>query len=698
MRLIIAEKASLARSIADAIATQSNTRVQSGENCYKAGGDVVAYCSGHILREFEPHQYNPAWEKWDMAQLPMIPTEFKLAPDATKAGLIKTIREQAALATDIVHAGDPDREGQAIVNNVLTHIGCKKQVNRIWLKELNVPGIIKALGVMKPNSAYNNLFDSARARIEADWGIGLNTTRAFSIAYSRQTGLRGKDGTLHVGRVTTPTLGLVVARDLEIENFVPQDYFTLKVEAVHANGCFSALWQAPAGATFLDAEGRTKSKQAVAAIATRINGNAGKIASLKVEPKRQIAPLPFTLSELQKTANKCGLSPADTLAVAQRLYEKHKLTSYPRTDCPYLPEAEHRDAPAKLAAAKANFVATGDWPFLGTPDFKLKSRAYNDKLLGAHTGIVPTTQRANLSALSPNETLVYRLVVRNFLGQFYGAYEYESTVVGLVCEKEQFKATGTVEKNAGWKVLFRVSCAQDNDDENATPLPLMKNGDPVKIARADVKAEKTKPSPRFDGGSLIDAMKNVHKFVTDPAVKQRLRETEGIGTEATRANIIEQLLRRGYLSEVRAGKKSHYVSTEKGRLTIRVLPTEITKPDLTGWFEGQLEKIVSGELAIADFRLSLHQFETKLVAGAKSGSMAACANAAPAKSATVKPAAVAATPKSARQSAKTAHAAGAGSRTCPDCQSPLIARNRQSDQSKFFGCSTYPACRHTENA
>lgn len=673
MRLFIAEKASLARSIAEALASQTNTRVTSGENCYKVGADVVTYCSGHILREYEPHDYNPAWQRWDMASLPMVPAEFKYQPDPSKTSLIATIRQHAATATEIVHAGDPDREGQAIVNNVLAHIGNRKAVQRIWLKELNVPGILKALATMKPNTAYDNLFDAARARTEADWGIGLNTTRAYSIVYGQRTGLRGKEGTLHVGRVTTPTLGLVVARDLDIENFVAQTYFTLKIDAKHANGSIPALWQPAPNASYLDAEGRAKDQAAVAAIATSLKGQPAVIASLKVEPKKVVAPMPFTLSELQKTANKFGLSPADTLLVAQSLYEKHKLTSYPRTDNAFLPEAEHKDAPAKLAAAKANFGAS--WPFTGTPNFSLKSRAYNDKQLGAHNGITPLNQRANLASLSPNELLVYRLIVRNFLAQFYGAYEYESTVVGLTCQRENFKAAGTVEKSAGWKVLFRGS--QDNEEDTGAPLPLVKKGDVATVVKADVKAEKTKPSPRFDGGSLIDAMKNVHKFVTDPAVKQRLRDNEGIGTEATRASIIEQLLDRGYLTEVKTGRKSHYVSTDKGRLCIRVLPTEITKPDLTAWFEGQLEQIKDGALTIDAFRGSLHRFEAKLLVDAKSGKAAASMPA----SKTTKYVA----PK-------------AGGKVCGKCGSPMLERTRAADGNKFFGCTAYPTCKHTEAA
>lgn len=731
MRLFIAEKASLARAIADALANQYNSRVTSGDNCYKVGGDVVAYCSGHILREFEPHEYKPEWEKWDMQQLPMIPDQFRLSPDRTKSGLIATIKEQVALANEVVHAGDADREGQAIVDNVLQYIKCRKPVQRIWMKELNVAGIRRAMGTMKPNSAYKNLFDAARARTEADWGIGMNGTRAYSIVFGQKMGLRGKEGVLHIGRVTTPTLGLVVFRDLEIETFVPKDFFNLKIESAHANGNFWAKWQPPKDAPFLDDEGHPKDKAVVEAVAAKVRGKPGKITALKTEPKRQVAPLPFTLSELQKVANKFGLSPATTLAVAQSLYEKYKLTSYPRTDCPYLEEAQHREAKDRLTAAHKNFgTLAGGWPFAGKPNFTLKSRAWDDKKLGAHSGIIPLAQTVDMNQLSPHEQLVYKLVVRNFLAQFYPAYEYDSTVVGVEVEREQFGASGQVEKVEGWKVLFRAPGAkeQNEDGEEVGPLPAMAQGDPTKTVKAEVTDEKTKPPARFDGGSLIEAMKNAHKFVTDPEVKKRLKDTEGIGTEATRATIIEQLIKRGYIDEIKAGKKSHYQSTDKGRLTIRVLPPEITKPDLTAWFEGQLEKIVEGELTIDAFRGSLHRFETKLIADAKSGKVAAnmptlaqCAPPTPApkgrgggggrktSAGRGAPRAAAASRSAGKTSSTSAaparstghgasHAGNGAAKSCPKCQRPMRLRSRKDGSGEFYGCTGYPECKHAENA
>jgi DNA topoisomerase-3 len=722
MRVFVAEKASLARAIADALAAHYSARVQSKENCYEVGGDVVAYCSGHILREAEPHDYDPAWERWDMRQLPMIPGEFKLLPDPTKKGLIRTIKEQVAAAAEVIHAGDADREGQAIVDNVLAHIGCRKPVKRIWMKELNVQGILRAMGAMKPNSAYRSLYDAAKARTEADWGIGMNCTRAYSLVFSEKTGLRGRDGTIHVGRVTTPTLGLVVARDLEIENFVPKDYYTLRIECRHANGNFWAKWQPPASAPYLDEEGRPKERKPVEAVAAKVLGRPGRVTGVKTEAKREPPPLPFSLSELQKAAGKFGLSPALTLECAQKLYETYKLTSYPRTDCPYLEEAQHREARDRLAAAAKNFAGVpGGWPFAGKPNFSVKSRAWNDSKLGAHSGIIPLAQHADLSRLTPNELLVYRLVVRNFLAQFYPDYAYESTIVGVQCEGEAFKAAGKVEKEAGWRVLFRAPGAKDDDDEESGPLPPMQAGDATTTVKAEVKDEKTKPPPRFDGASLIDAMKCAHRYVTDPEVKKRLRDTEGIGTEATRATIIEQLVKRGYIDEVRAGKKKHYVSTDKGRLTIRIVPPELAKVDLTAWFEGQLEKIVEGSLALDAFRGSLHRFETKLVADAKSGKAAAhmptLAECAPKEVPRGRGGASRGTGdargwatgrgnaahahgrRAAKRAAARGHAApaAAGGPPCPKCGKPMSLRERKSDGNKFLGCTGYPECRHTQN-
>ncbi len=417
----------------------------------------------------------------------------------------------------------------------------------------------------------------------------MNMTRAYTCA-ARQAG--GK-GVLHIGRVQTPTLAIIVNRDLEIENFKPKDFYVLKGQVRVAAGSFEATWQPPKDAPFLDEEGRVKDRKALDGVAAKTKGRPTVITSCEVTPRKEAPPLPFSLGDLQKEASKIlGLSPSETLATAQALYEKHKLISYPRTDYSHLPEGEHGIASSLIDAAKKTFGT--EWDFAGTPDFSLKSHAWNDAKIGDHHGLRPTNTVGTFSALSKNEKVIYRLVVRNFLAQFFPHRKVESTKISVECEGETFLASGLVETHPGWRQVVPPSKKED------PPLPSVAKGEKGTMADAVVSAEKTRAPSRFDGGLLIDAMERAHLFVTDPKIKSMLKET-GIGTPATRASIVDSLLSRGYVEERKEGRKKVYISTTRGRALIGIVDDYLRKPDITAFCEGLLEQVATSEMEMGDF-------------------------------------------------------------------------------------------------
>ena len=680
--VFIAEKPSLAKEIALAI----DPGARKAEGHYIAGTHRVTYCVGHMVEGLKPDEYDPALVRWSLDTLPFIPPEWRFRPKAQKdasgrdvkkngklvldAGIvaqINVIKRLVAGATVVVHAGDPDREGQLIVDQLMAFFGGtgSKPVKRLWLNELNAPGIRKAISRMKPNADYLQLSLSAKARSEADYLIGLNCTRGYTQLWQRA----GNDGMLHVGRVQTPTLWLVRQRELERENFKAVDHFGVKVRVDHAKGEFDATWAPAAGSSYLDEEGRVISRQAAQRVLDAVNGAAGVVESTQTDPKTMRQPLPYTLLDLQKAANKqYGLRPKETLDIAQKLYEVHKVLSYPRTDSAYLPEEDFGSAPDVVEAMKANYA--GAWSFPGSPDFTIKSPAWNDKKLGAHFGIIPTVGRKAVAEMSPREKQIYGLVCRRYLAQFYPVHEYETTVVLLRSASEQFKATGRVVLVNGWRELY--AAAQGADGGAKDELPKVEEGDPVQHPQASLVVKRTEAPPLLDGATLLEAMKSVHRYVTDPDVKSKLKEVEGLGTEATRAGHIEHLVSNGYVGEVakKGGKDAgvEYITTEHGRALLGVVQAALSKPDLTAWFEGKLQEILEGALAFERFRQMLERYIHKVVGTMKS------------------PEAMEQVPRVVDPNAK----------LCAKCGSTMKVRLARESKERFWGCIGYPACKSTE--
>lgn len=576
--LIIAEKPSMARAIREGLGS-------------KASQYEITNAFGHILEQAEPDDYLPddvprtakGKKKWRMEDLPIVPGEWIKHPKPDAKDQLKKIGQLLKSADTVINAGDPDREGQLLIDEILEHFHYRGKVQRVWLKALDKENVQKAFAALESNEKYQPLKNAAEARSQADWLFGMNLTRAVTI----------KSGDLFsVGRVQTPTLALVVKRDGAIECFKPTDYFEVFARCQHDNGSFWAKWEPRStdGAGF-DPEGRLIDKRFAETIAAKATGQ-GRVAKFEAKEQKQAAPLPFSLSSLQKVASgKFGMSAQQVLDICQSLYEK-KLTSYPRTDCRYLPEEQLADAPRIL----------GNLPIPDAIKQRLNTRqkhaAWNSGKVTAHNAIIPTGERA--SGLDGAEAKLYDLIWKSYAALFLPEYRYKALSATVELDGETWKATGRQDTDLGWKVLYgNTSTADEDDEENAeneAPLPTMQTGDAVQGQGGRVQAKQTKPPARFADGSLIDAMSNVHKFVIDPEARAKLKETSGLGTEATRAATIEGLLHRGYLQK----KGKQLLSTEKGRALIQYLEktglSEFADPATTARWEDHLGSIADGKL------------------------------------------------------------------------------------------------------
>ena len=492
-RLFIAEKPSMGRAIAQGLEALGN-KSRSADGCIHVGSDTVTWLFGHILEQYSPDEYDEKYKRWHIEDLPIVPSVWKLKvkPDAKKQ--YKIVSALAKEADEIVHAGDPDREGQLLVDELLAHIGVlkTKPVKRILLNALDVKSVQEALKHIRPNDEFVGLRNSALARSRADWLIGMNLSRIYTIL-ARSAGY---DSVVNVGRVKTPTMGLVVRREIEIRTFKPVTFFTPQVEFRHANGSFRAKWKAQEQ-DGVDEEGRILKKDLAEEILTASSVPPAKIES--VEQKKGTSPqrLPYSLSALQIDAGKIfGYSPQEVLDTQQALYEK-KLTSYPRSDCDYLPENQLADAAAilkNLAAADSSLER-----FIEKADLSIKSRAWNDKKISAHHAIVPTTVETKLSDLSEKEKNLYMLIAKSYIAQFYPAQEFLSTKVELSAGGEMFTASGKVILQQGWKSLYQNDAKKDDveNEEEQQSLPDMQQGDSVEFAGGKIVEGVTKPPTRF---------------------------------------------------------------------------------------------------------------------------------------------------------------------------------------------------------
>jgi DNA topoisomerase III len=665
MQLFIAEKPSVAKAIA----------AELGVACREEGyikcrdRQKVTWCFGHMLEQAEPDEYTPddvprnakGKKIWRTDDLPIIPKQWILKPkdDAKKQLSIigKLIRE----AQEIVNAGDPDREGQLLVDEVLEHFGNKKPVRRFWVSAQDSVSIKRGLSSLHDNRTYVGWADAARARQRADWLIGMNLSRAYTLRAQRG----GSCALLTVGRVQTPTLALVVSRDREIEAFKPIPYHTIRAEFRHEGGLFWANWKAREDQAGLDSEGRLTDTALANAIVQKVQGQTGGIVTYKEETKTQNQPLAFALSDITVLASKkFGYSAEQVLKICQALYEVHKLTSYPRTDCAYLPESQLEDAQKVLEAISETVPSFAR--LIAGADTTIRSKTWNDKKVTAHHGIIPTMHKGSSNVLSESERNVYEQIVRAYIAQFYPIHKYLHTTVEAEIVGEKFITHGKQVTMNGWRDVYTDTGEEESveDEEASQHLPSMNRGDSAHCLNAERNDAQTKPPPYFTEGTLTRAMENIHRFISDPAHKKVLREGDGIGTSATRASIITELKRREFL-EVK-GKK--LVSTILGRSVIDALPEVVKSPVLTALYERMLKGIEQREGEISAFMIKQEAFIVDQVAKAQVGSVTIAGG--------------------------KERIAVSSQYACTACGAGLL--RRPGKRKRFWwGCSAYPTCKET---
>ena len=614
MKLYIAEKPSLGRAIAEVLPGP----MQRGDGFIKvANGDCVSWCIGHLLEQAEPHVYDPEYKAWRMQHLPIVPEQWKLKPKPDTKKQLAILKKLVAEADSLVHAGDPDREGQLLVDQVIAYfkVSAKRraQVERLLINDMNPAAVQRALGKLDKNTDYVPLSASALARSRADWLYGINMTRAYTIQGRKV----GYDGVLSVGRVQTPVLGLVVRRCEEIDNFVSKPFYEVLAHLItEKSETFTATWQpSEACQPYMDESGRVLVKKLAQNVVERITDKPASIEKYERKNKKQMQPLPYSLSILQiDAARRFGMNAQAALSVCQALYEKHKLITYPRSDCRYLPEEHYAQSGAVLDAIKSNDVLLGKK--VDGADRKIKTSAWNDKKVSAHHAIIPTTRKMDLQRLSKQEQQIYALVARQYLAQFYPLHEYADTRVEVLIEGGVFVANAKTVLVPGWKVLFESEKGKQAEEKT---LPVLKKGQSLHCKKGELLEKNTTPPPYFTDATLLAAMTGIARFVSSKDIRKILKDTDGLGTEATRAGIIELLFRRGFL--VRQGKQIH--ATDAGRGLVLSLPEVATQPDMTAHWEATLDAISQREATYDDFMQPLQSRLRELVVESASNSVSA---------------------------------------------------------------------------
>ena len=692
MRLFIAEKPSMAREISKCL--PENKNIQKRNGYFIQGDDVVTWVVGHVLHQAEPGDYDDKYIRWRPQDLPIVPIEWKLLVTDSSRQQFETVKELIGKADIIVNAGDPDREGQLLVDEVLYFVGNTKPVQRILLNALDEKSVKSALGDLRDNKDFHNLYQSALARARADWLIGMNLSRAYTLSER----YKGNKVTLPIGRVKTPTLALVVRRERELADFKPVDYFTVKILYTHENGTFWATWQPKDEQKGLDPDGRLINKAVAESLVQQLASSPdGVVKSVTKSKKKDLQRLPLSLSSLQVLAGKAySYDPQTVLDTAQKLYEK-KLTTYPRSDCEYLPPNQYGDRMAILSNLQ----------WAQNADRNIKSRAWNEKKITAHHAIIPTTVACNINSLTQAERNIYFLISQAYIAQFYGEHVYEQTriVVGQ-CE-EEFVANGRVVIEEGWKSLYKRQKSKTNADgdepdltdergaesgpkkdaiEEADHLPSVKKNDSVQYTDSAVESKQTKPPSRFTPSTLLQAMKEIHKFVKNEELKKQLKAVSGIGTEATRANIIDELISRGFMKT--SGKKQVLSPTDTGYLLVDALPDELLYPDETAIWEERLALMSEGEDTLESFLKDQIQFLQHLIDKLGFDKQVSRDQMMPNVVRTI-------SNQNARRPMDANQVNLKDLPECPSCKKGRL-QQRSGKFGAFLGCTNYPSCRYTQ--
>ncbi|MEA4898728.1 MAG: DNA topoisomerase 3 [Christensenellaceae bacterium] len=558
--LIVAEKPSVARDIARVLGCKTRA-----EGALRGETYVVTWAIGHLVTLCEPDEIDPRYKKWRAEDLPILPEVLptKVLPKTKSQFAVVKALMNARETERIVCATDSGREGELIFRYIYEQAKCKKPVDRLWISSMTDAAIREGFAKLRPDSDYDALHLSARCRAEADWLVGMNASRAFTLKYG---------ALLSVGRVQTPTLKLIAERDEEIRSFLPEDYWEIRADF----GDYQGLWQDPE-----KKDGRCRDAGLAARVKAETEGQSGTVIEARREEKNTPPPQLYDLTALQRDANRLfGYSAAKTLELAQALYEKHKLITYPRTDSRYLPRDMIGKVKKTLVAFGAPYAAFAERLL---PDPPTPARVYNDRKVSDHHAIVPTGQQSDLGRLPDAERRLFDLVARRLIAALYPDYRYESAVVTTQVKNHLFRTTGQTPLVEGWKALYK---GVEKADEVEQKVPQLAVGD-VRTAQAvTLKAMKTKPPSAHTDASLLGLMEHAGRAVDDEALKEALKDS-GLGTPATRAAVIERLIAVGYVVR----NKKALSATEKGLRLMQVVPAQIASPEMTGRWERALSAL-----------------------------------------------------------------------------------------------------------
>ncbi|EPZ8799279.1 DNA topoisomerase 3 [Campylobacter coli] len=583
MRLFIAEKPELGRAIAEGL----DGNYKSGEGYIQKGDNIVTWAFGHILELAKPEEYDEKYKLWKFEDLPLPIKEFKYLPKKESKKQLKIICDliHSDKITSIVNCGDADDEGQILVDEIVQYSKTSKPVFRVLINDLTPKAVKEEIAKIKPNANFKGMSERGFARSQADWIVGINLTRAYTIMARKN----GYEGVLSVGRVQTPILALIVNRDKEFENFKSIDYFSLLGDFNINNNTIKAR---------LKTEDKILDENLAKEIKKSCENQNAKI-NLKIENKKEYPPLPYNLLVLQAECAKLfGFSPDKTLEITQNLREKHKAITYNRSDCQYLPETMFEQAPNILNIIKENLNSNDEiQALIASSDLTIKSKAFNDANISAHYGIIPTQNKIS-SQLTQDELVVYNLIAKRFIIQFFHPREYQTNTINLEVNQRIFTATQNKTTKSGFRSLWQNVDSeeeQENNENDINDLSILKNGDIAKCSLIQIEKKQTKPRPYYTMTTLLKDLNSVAKYVSDERIKKLLMEKDkdkkgesgGIGTPATRSNHIKTLIEREYI-EVSKDKKQIIKSTKKGRDLIKLSPKSLITPDMTAlWFEQQ---------------------------------------------------------------------------------------------------------------
>lgn len=611
--LIIAEKPSVARDIARVM------KCPKQGNGYLEGNQyVVTWGLGHLVELADPEEYDPKYKQWRMEDLPMLPDPFKLVVIPQTAKQYSAVKAQLNRKDigDVIIATDAGREGELVARMILKKAGCKKPVRRLWISSVTDKAIREGFARLKDGREYLNLYDAAMCRAEADWMVGINATRALTCKYNAQ---------LSCGRVQTPTLAMIAKREKAIRDFVPQPYYGLQAKC--ASPALTFTWQDKKSKS-----SRSFDRERIEKLCEGLKGKKAQVEDICRTPKKTFAPLLYDLTELQREASRrFNYSAKETLNIMQRLYENHKVLTYPRTDSRYL----SRDIVPTL---KERLRACSVGPYkqlagrLVNQTIPANPFYVDDSKVSDHHAIIPTEQFVQLDHMTVDERRIYDLVVRRFLAVMYPPYEYEQTDVTMQIGGESFFAHGNVVKNPGWKEVYGSDSSTEEEDGEeeygvqgkdskmmikSQQLPVLKKGDLLSGITISITQGKTKPPAPFNEATLLSAMENPAAYMEaeNREMAKTLGETGGLGTVATRADIIEKLF-SGFLLEKRG--KDIFL-TSKAKQLLELVPEDLKKPELTADWEMKLSKISKGNLKRGNFMADIREYAAELTGQIREG-------------------------------------------------------------------------------